>query len=110
MTASSTAIVVLCTVPDRETAIRLAQAAVTQRLAACVNVLPGAESIYLWEGALEHATELLLVAKTTTAAYAALEQLWLSEHPYELPELIAVPIACGLEAYLQWINHAVSPC
>ena len=46
----------------------------------------------------------------TTAAYAALEQLWLSEHPYELPELIAVPIASGLEAYLQWINHAVSPC
>ena len=43
-------------------------------------------------------------------AYAALEQLWLSEHPYELPELIAVPIASGLEAYLQWISHAVSPC
>ena len=50
------------------------------------------------------------MAKTTTAAYAALEQLWLSEHPYELPELIAVPIASGLEAYLQWISHAVSPC
>ena len=110
MTIPATAIVVLCTVPDRETATRLAEAAVTQRLAACVTMLPGAESVYLWEGALERAQELLLVAKTTTAAYAALEQLWLSEHPYELPELIAVPIASGLEAYLQWISHAVSPC
>ena len=110
MTVNPTALVVLCTVPERETANRLAEAAVTQRLAACVTILPGAESIYLWEGALERTQELLLVAKTTTAAYAALEQLWLSEHPYELPELIAVPIACGLEAYLQWINHAVSPC
>ncbi|MCC6708847.1 MAG: divalent-cation tolerance protein CutA [Gammaproteobacteria bacterium] len=110
MTIPATAIVVLCTVPDRETATRLAEAAVTQRLAACVTMLPGAESVYLWEGALERTQELLLVAKTTTAAYAALEQLWLSEHPYELPELIAVPIASGLEAYLQWISHAVSPC
>ena len=57
MTASPTALVVLCTVPDRETATRLAEAAVTQRLAACVNVLPGAESIYLWDGALERAQE-----------------------------------------------------
>jgi periplasmic divalent cation tolerance protein len=110
MTIPATAIVVLCTVPDRETATRLAEAAVTQRLAACVTMLPGAETVYLWEGALERTQELLLVAKTTTAAYAALEQLWLSEHPYELPELIAVPIASGLEAYLQWISHAVSPC
>ena len=110
MPTRPTAIVVLCTVPDRETATRLAEAAVNQRLAACVTILPGAESIYLWEGALERAQEFQLVAKTTTAAYAALEQLWLSEHPYELPELIAVPIASGLEAYLQWINHAVSPC
>lgn len=110
MTATPTAIVVLCTVPDRETATRLAEAAVAQRLAACVTMLPGAESVYLWEGALERAREIQLVAKTTTAAYAALEQLWRSEHPYELPEVIAVPIASGLEAYLQWISHAVSPC
>ncbi len=110
MTVSATAIVVLCTVPDRETANRLAEAAVSQRLAACVTMLPGAESVYVWEGALERANEIVLMAKTTTGAYAALEQLWLSEHPYELPEVIAVPIASGSEAYLQGINHAVSPC
>lgn len=110
MTASSVALVVLCTVPDRDTATRLAAAAVTQRLAACVNLLPGVESVFLWNGVLERAQEILLVAKTTRAAYSALEQLWRDEHPYELPEVIAVPIGFGSEAYLQWINRAVSPC
>lgn len=108
MTAATECLVLLCTCPDRDTALRLADAAVTGRLAACVNLLPGVESIYEWNGALERAHEVLLLAKTTRAAYPALETLWRELHPYELPELLTVPVVSGSEAYLQWIERAVS--
>lgn len=108
MTATPAALVVYCTCPDRDTAQRLAEAAVQGGLAACVNLLPGVVSVYTWNGALERAREVLLMAKTTRAAYPALEALWRGEHPYELPEVIAVPVSSGSEPYLQWIEHAVS--
>lgn len=101
-------LIVFCTCPDRATAERLARGAVTRGLAACVNLLSGVTSIYTWAGALESAEEILLVAKTSESAYGALETLWLAEHPYELPEIIAVPVATGLPAYLQWISDSVS--
>jgi periplasmic divalent cation tolerance protein len=102
------ALLVFCTCPDRETAERLARTAVAARLAACVNLLPGVLSIYHWAGALESAEEILLIAKTSAAAYPGLEASWRADHPYELPEIIAVPVCSGLPAYLQWIAASVN--
>lgn len=85
----------------------LASALVERRLAACVNVLPGLRSVYRWNDAVERADESLLIAKTTTAGYAALEAAIVALHPYELPEVLAVDIAAGLPAYLQWLAAAV---
>ena len=109
MSASPAAYIVLCTCPDRDSAERLARDAVTQKLAACVNIVAGLTSIYSWKGAIEKADEVLLLAKTTPGAWQALELAWRSQHPYELPEIIAVPVATGSEAYLRWISEAVAP-
>ncbi len=76
--------------------------------AACVNLLPGVSSVYRWQGQVEHDTEVLLLAKTTADAYAKLEALWQQAHPYELPEVIAVPVARGMETYLAWVSDNVS--
>jgi periplasmic divalent cation tolerance protein len=81
----------------------LACALVEQRLAACVSQLPGARSVYRWQGAVEGAEETLLLVKTRRGRYAELEAEVRRRHPYELPELLAVPMAEGLPAYLQWI-------
>jgi periplasmic divalent cation tolerance protein len=102
-------LIVLCTCPDRTTADVLAAAAVDGRVAACVNIVEGVTSLYLWRGAREQASEVLLIAKTTSGAYAALERLWRARHPYELPEIVAVPIATGSAPYLAWIDAAVAP-
>ena len=83
----------------------LALALVEQRLAACVNILPAVQSIYRWNGAVEQGAEVTLLIKTTTARYAELEQAVRALHPYELPELIAVPVSAGLPAYLEWIGQ-----
>ena len=109
MSASPAAYIVLCTCPDRDSAERLARDAVTQKLAACVNIVAGLSSIYTWQGAIEQADEVLLLAKTTAAAWPELERAWRNQHPYELPEIIAVPVATGSEAYLRWISDAVTP-
>lgn len=87
----------------------LAAALVEARAAACVSLVPGLRSVYRWNGAVEHAEETLLLAKTTTAAYPALEALVRTKHPYELPEIIAVEIAAGLPAYLQWLADETAP-
>jgi periplasmic divalent cation tolerance protein len=111
MIASSTevkAVVALCTCPDRATARRLARAAVERRLAACVNLVDGVTSVYAWEGRIEEDAEILLVAKTTAAGFAALETAWREAHPYELPEIIAVDVTQGSGPYLAWIDAAVS--
>lgn len=109
MAAKSPHLIVLCTCPDHETAESLANEAVRQRLAACVNVITGVMSVYEWQGSIEREQEVLLMAKTSRDAYSALENLWQGLHPYELPEVIGVSIETGSEAYLQWIDRTVSP-
>lgn len=98
-------LVVLCTAPDRDTAMMLAETAVNERLAACVSVIPGITSVYEWQGKAETDTELQLIIKTSQASYARLQQRLLELHPYELPEIIAVPVTEGLAGYLSWINE-----
>jgi periplasmic divalent cation tolerance protein len=96
-------LLVLTNVPDAATAEKLAHALVDARAAACVNVLAPCRSIYRWQGAVESAAEIPLLIKTTRAAYPLLEQIVRAEHPYDMPELIAVPIQQGLPAYLDWL-------
>ena len=84
----------------------LADALVELRLAACVHLLPAGRSVYRWQGAVQRAEETLLLAKTSGARYAALEAEVRRRHPYELPEIVAVNLACGLPAYLQWIHDS----
>ena len=98
-----TAIACLCTCPDAASARRIADALVESRLAACVNVLPGITSVYRWQGKVEQADEVLLVAKTVRARLDALTRQVQALHPYELPEVVAVEISGGLPAYLDWI-------
>ena len=94
----------LSTVPDRETGERIATALVAERLAACVNILPGATSIYEWQGEVPRDSECLLLIKSRNSLYSKLESRLQALHPYELPELIAVSIDSGLAGYLQWIQ------
>ena len=93
------------TCPDAETAERLARTLLDRKLAACINILPGVKSLYTWKGASESAEEFLLLIKTLSNAYQAVEQAILELHPYELPEIIAVPIAAGLPGYLAWVTE-----
>jgi periplasmic divalent cation tolerance protein len=96
---------VLTTCPDTEVAERLAQALVQERLAACVNILPIAKSVYLWKGQVESAAEQLLIIKSMTDAYSSIQKRIRELHPYELPEVIAVPVTDGLPDYLAWIRN-----
>ena len=96
-------LVVVSTFPDRETALRVAAELVECRLAACVNVQQACESMYRWEGKLEHATEVPVWIKTTRARYSLLESALRAAHPYELPEIIALPVTAGLAPYLDWV-------
>jgi periplasmic divalent cation tolerance protein len=95
----------LCTVPDQDTATRIAEALVTEQLAACVNIIPAIQSVYRWEGAIEHDEELLLLIKTSTTVWPLLEERILALHPYELPECISVRIQDGNNNYLNWITN-----
>ena len=105
--ADPAALLVLITCP-LAAANGLATALVEARLAACVNVLAGIQSIYRWQDAVERSAETLLIAKTTREGYAALEAQVRTLDPYELPEIVAVDIAAGLPAYLQWLAAAVT--
>lgn len=96
-------LIVLTNVPDLAIAEKLAHALIECRAAACVNVLPACRSIYRWDGAVETAAEIPLLIKTTRAAYPLIEEIVRAQHPYDLPELIAIPITCGLPAYLGWL-------
>lgn len=98
-----TALLCLSTCPDMASAERLAATLVEERLAACVNLLPQLRAVYRWEGRVTRADEVLLLAKTTGERFDALRTRILALHPYELPEVIAVEIAAGLPAYLDWI-------
>jgi periplasmic divalent cation tolerance protein len=83
----------------------MARQLVEQGLAACVNILPPVASIYRWQGQVEQASEIPLLIKTTQARYQEIEQAILQAHPYEVPEIVALPLAAGLPAYLAWMQH-----
>ena len=103
----NTPLIVLCTVPDAETAEEIANILIADNLAACVNIIPGITSIYRWEDRIERDEELLLIIKTRGKVYQALQEKITDLHPYELPEVIAVPIQNGLPAYLSWLAQSL---
>ncbi len=100
-----THLLVVTTCPDAETAESLAGHLVEQRLAACVNVIPGMRSFYEWKGEVCRDQEFVLLIKTREDVYPHLEKTIVDRHPYELPEVIALPIAAGLAGYLGWIDE-----
>lgn len=100
---SGQTLLIFTNLPDAASAQTLATMLVAERLAACVNVLAPCRSLYRWQGAIESAEEVPLLIKSTTGRYADLEAAIRAAHPYELPEIIAVPIAHGLPDYLSWI-------
>ena len=97
-------LLVLTTMPDSAAAERLATALVEAGLAACVNITPAMQSIYRWQSKTQKAAEYLMLIKTTEARYRAVEGFIRANHPFELPEVIALPIAAGLRGYLDWIE------
>ena len=99
-----TVLLCYCSCPDGASAQAIAEALVGERLAACVNRLPGIHSTYRWQGAVTTDNEELLLIKTVAGRYEALKARLLQLHPYELPELIAVPVEHGHAAYLDWVR------
>ncbi len=104
-----TPLLVITNCPDQRCADTLAAALVELRLAACVNILASCRSVYRWQGKTEAATEVPLLIKTSAERYAALEAEIRARHPYELPEIVALPIDRGLPAYLQWVADETRP-
>ena len=105
----SPALLVITNLPDRAAAERLADMLVAERVAACVNILAPCKSVYRWKDAVQHDEEHPLLIKTTPGCYAALEAAIRAGHPYELPEIIAVPIERGLPQYLEWVAQETRP-
>ncbi len=100
----SDTLLVMTTCPDAEHAEALTVRLIESRLAACINQLPGIRSVYRWEGELKSGSEVMLMIKTPADKWPALEAAIKAEHPYELPEIIAVPISDGHKPYLDWIR------
>ena len=100
---SDKALLGLSTFPDPETARRISQELVTQKLAACANILPPIESIYRWKDKIEQGDETLVLFKVSEDRQSAFQERLRSLHPYEVPEIIFVPIASGLPEYLRWV-------
>ena len=103
------ALLVLTNLPDRATAEKLAEALIRKRVAACVNILAPCRSVYRWKGEVQQDEEHPMLIKTTRERYAALEAEIRKAHPYELPEIVAVPIEHGLPAYLAWVADETTP-
>lgn len=101
-------LLVLSNLPDRASAEKLARLLVEHRLAACVNVLSPCRSVYRWKEKVEDAEEFPVLIKTTRERYPALEAAIRENHPYELPEIIAFPLAAGLQAYVDWVASETS--
>jgi periplasmic divalent cation tolerance protein len=102
-------ILVLTNLPDRAAAERIADMLIAGRLAACVNILAPCRSVYRWKGEVQHDEEHPMLIKTSVERYAALEEALRAAHPYELPEIVAVPIERGLPAYLAWVAAETKP-
>ena len=98
-------LLVLTNLPDTASAQTLATNLIEQHLAACVNILAPCRSVYRWQGKIEISEEVPLLIKTTADRYAALEAAIIAQHPYELPEIVAVPVSAGLPAYLDWVSQ-----
>jgi len=98
------ALLVLCTCPDNTAAQSLATYLVEKRLAACVTLLAPVQSIYRWQETIEQAEEVQLLIKTNNQRWEALQTAIIERHPYEVPEIVALPIVAGLSTYLDWIN------
>lgn len=96
---------VLSTCPDEATATRISEALVSERLAACVNRIPGLRSMYRWQGQVQDEPEVLLLIKTTRDRFNALEVRLKALHPYEVPEIIALPVVAGSAEYLAWVSR-----
>lgn len=94
-----------CNCPNNETANLIAKELIACKLAACVNILPELRSTYRWQGKVEQATEFQLQIKTSMELYQAIEDKLIALHPYDVPEVIALPIVKGLPAYLDWITE-----
>ncbi len=103
MATMEEAILVLTNMPDEQSARALARRLVELKLAACVNILPGVQSLYRWQGEIEEAVEITMLIKTTHGRYAEIELAIKENHPYQVPEIIAMPVIEGLPAYLGWI-------
>jgi len=101
-------LLVITNLPDRDHAQRMAHSLIENHLAACVTILPECNSVYRWQEKIESANEFSLLIKTTRSAYPRLEEFIHSQHPYELPEIIAVSVVAGLPAYLQWVEQEIS--
>ncbi|AUB84502.1 divalent-cation tolerance protein CutA [Candidatus Thiodictyon syntrophicum] len=109
MTAETDYRLVLCTCPDQECATRIAERLVEERLAACVSLVPGLTSIYRWQGAIQRDAEVLLLIKTVAVRFEVLAATLSALHPYEVPEIIALPITAGLPDYLTWMIQCTQP-
>lgn len=101
-------LIVWCSCPDAATAHTIAERLVEQRLAACATLLPGARSVYHWQGKVESAEETLLMIKTHGTRYAALEAAIQTLHPYEVPEVLAVEVTDGVAPYLDWVRESTA--
>ena len=102
-------LLVITNCPDETCANAIALALVEEKLAACANLLPRVQSVYRWQGAIESASEIPLLLKTTGDRYTALEARISQLHPYDTPEIIALPITRGLPAYLEWLAAETQP-
>lgn len=103
-----TALVCLASCPDTAIATDIAETLVEERLAACINIVPGARSIYRWNGRVHTGDEVVLIIKTTDARLAGLTRRLQALHPFDVPELVALPVAGGLSAYLAWVDAATA--
>ena len=101
-------VVVFVTCPNLAAAKRIAEALVRRRLAACVSVCPGLSSVFWWQGRVDRARETLLVIKTTAPSFGRLSRAVCEVHPYDVPEILAVPVAAGHRPYLRWVRSSVS--
>ncbi len=109
MSSTTPAVVIVLTTLGKDAdAAAFARTLVDEQLAACVNIVPGMTSIYRWKGSVEQDAEQLLIIKTTPAMVEALQARFTTLHPYEVPELLVLPVSAGSEAYLRWVGETVS--